>query len=87
VLCERGIGRPALISLTHRLASLPSTEKVIIQAFLLSCRLSGYQYTFQTKERQNVLYTFSFVPLMVTFLCVGTEGAESGRWRSCEVVL
>lgn len=48
VLCEREIGRPTLIALTHRLASLAVTEKVIIQAFLLSCRLSGYQYTFQT---------------------------------------
>lgn len=38
VFCERGIGRPTLISLTHRLASLVSTEKVIIQAFLLFCR-------------------------------------------------
>jgi len=39
VLCEKGIGRPTLISLTHRLASLAATEKVIIQAFLLSCAL------------------------------------------------
>jgi len=55
VLCERGVGRPALISLTHRLASLAATEKVIIQAFLLSCRPQATNTLF--RRRGDKIYS------------------------------
>lgn len=71
VLCERGIGRPTRISLTHRLASVAATEKVIIQAFLLSFRTQATNTLFR-RRGDKICYTPS--PL-----CFGTEGAESGR--------
>jgi len=77
VLCERGIGRPTLISLTHRLASLATTEKVITQAFLLSCRPQATNTLFR-RRGDKICSTPS--PL-----CFGTEGAEYGRWPSVKL--
>lgn len=77
VFCEREIGRPTLISLTHRLASLAATEKVIIQEFLLSCRPQATN-TLLRRRGDKICSTPS--PL-----CFGMEGAESGRWPSVKL--
>jgi hypothetical protein len=77
VLCERGIGRPTLISLTHSLASHAANEKVIIQAFLLSCRPQATNTLFRRRGGKICSTTSP--------LCCGTEGAESGRWSSVKL--
>jgi len=77
MLCERGIGRSTLISLTHRLASLAATEKVIIQAFLFSCRPQATNTLY--RRRGDKMYSTP-APL-----CFGREGAESGRWPSVKL--